>query len=694
MPRHRASRPPLPFRSPVESLEGRTLLSLPPATLVKDIRTTPTPQYSSNPVPFRSLDGAGVRTVFVADDGEHGRELWVTDGTEAGTVMIKDVRPGPSSSGIDYFSPVLNGRAYFAANSSGVDFETDLWVTDGTPAGTRQLEAYGPPAFTGIDAFTSFNGKMYYAVADDWDQGGLWVTDGTEAGTQRVSPHVGAIPGPFVPYKGELYYFVRSNLTGGTEMWKTDGTPGGTVMVRTLPGRDSDFIPSAGTVMDGVLYFLGATGTGTLGLWRSDGTSAGTSLVTEVPSGITKVVPAEHRLVMTGGRFGTPPYPLWVSDGTAAGTQPLSALAGALATFAGDPIAYGSPNPTALAGSVYLFGRTMVSYPQEWQVWKTDGTGGGTRLVKSFPGARGIRGIRVLDGYVLFGVRGNFPGETLWRTDGTDAGTEPLLDFGTSNLPAVFEPAGDRVFFNGADAEHGVELWSMQRPTPAQVFVRGSAWSAAFKQSLDDAGDGAYGFRVGDQGAGGVLPWVNVNEVVVRLAEAPLVAGTPSPAMVAFQSQRGLAYAVTQVRAVPGDPKAFVFALDRPLGGDAATGGDRLTLTVRGAGIGGADLALRLDVLQGDVDRGGTVLAQDFSEVKKRFFRSAADPGPAGDTQYTPYHDVDGSGEILANDYGEVKRRFFHALPPAPVAPAAGATASRRQRPTARELFSVAPVLG
>ena len=64
---------------------------------------------------------------------------------------------------------------------------------------------------------------------------------------------------------------------------------------------------------------------------------------------------------MTGGRFGTPPYPLWVSDGTAAGTQPLSALAGALATFAGDPIAYGSPNPTALAGSVYLFGRTMSS---------------------------------------------------------------------------------------------------------------------------------------------------------------------------------------------------------------------------------------------------------------------------------------------------------------------------------------------
>ena len=98
--------------------------------------------------------------------------------------------------------------------------------------------------------------------------------------------------------------------------------------------------------------------------------------------------------------------------------------------------------------------------------------------------------------------------------------------------------------------------------------------------------------------------------------------------MVTFQSQRGVAYAVTRVDPVAGDPRAFTFVLDRPLGGDGAVGasdGDRLTVTVHGAAAGGADLMLRLNVLQGDVDRSGTVAAADFSDVKKRFFRSAAD---------------------------------------------------------------------
>src|SRR5438552_3527791 len=121
--------------------------------------------------------------------------------------------------------------------------------------------------------------------------------------------------------------------------------------------------------------------------------------------------------------------------------------------------------------------------------------------------------------------------------------------------------------------------------------------------------------------------------------------------MLTFQPQRGVSYAATQVHPVPGDPKAFVFVLDRPLEGGSE--GDRLTLTVRGGGTDGNDLALRLNVLQGDVNQDGIVLAQDFSDLKKRFFRTAADPGPAGDAQYTAYHDVDGSGDILANDFSE-----------------------------------------
>jgi len=89
------------------------------------------------------------------------------------------------------------------------------------------------------------------------------------------------------------------------------------------------------------------------------------------------------------------------------------------------------------------------------------------------------------------------------------------------------------------------------------------------------------------------------------------------------------------------------------------------------------------------------VLANDYSDVKKKFFSSTAAPGPAGATQYTVFHDVDGSANILANDFSEVKKRFFNTLPAgsAAAANAAAPFAPRRARPVAAGLFSTAPVL-
>jgi hypothetical protein len=113
-----------------------------------------------------------------------------------------------------------------------------------------------------------------------------------------------------------------------------------------------------------------------------------------------------------------------------------------------------------------------------------------------------------------------------------------------------------------------------------------------------------------------------------------------------------------------------VLRLDRPLGAQpAAAGGgengDRVRLAAPGVSP-----DVRFNVLQGDVDRSTSVVATDFSDVKRRFFRSTAAPGPAGDTAYSPFADIDASGSILANDFSAVKSRFFDNLPaPAAAAP-------------------------
>ena len=70
-----------------------------------------------------------------------------------------------------------------------------------------------------------------------------------------------------------------------------------------------------------------------------------------------------------------------------------------------------------------------------------------------------------------------------------------------------------------------------------------------------------------------------------------------------------------------------------------------------------------------DANSDGSVLADDFSAVKKRFFSSTTNVG-SGDAAYSAFADVDGSGTILANDTSEVKRRFFTTLPPDPSAAA------------------------
>ena len=224
------------------------------------------------------------------------------------------------------------------------------------------------------------------------------------------------------------------------------------------------------------------------------------------------------------------------------------------------------------------------------------------------------------------------------------------------------------------------------QPVVSEVYVRGSAWNANFKTYMEGQGlgDDVLGYRVDDKtGNQAIVPWANVNEVVLRYAAPPSGGGVPAPGTVTLTGDRaGGNYTVTAVNQI--DPQTFVLVLDRPLG-SLSTGGEngvRVQLTVPQAGPGGSNYTLRLDALQGDTTRSGAVLADDFSDVKKKFFRSTAQPGPAGDTQYTVFHDVNGSGSILADDFSEVKKRFFDSLQaatasaPAP-APAASFSTTR-----------------
>ena len=83
------------------------------------------------------------------------------------------------------------------------------------------------------------------------------------------------------------------------ELWKSDGTPGGTKLVKDInPGANGSDIEDL-TVLRGVLYFSASNATRGRELWKSNGTTAGTRLVKDI-----RRAPA-HRPQGSSLRLGT-----------------------------------------------------------------------------------------------------------------------------------------------------------------------------------------------------------------------------------------------------------------------------------------------------------------------------------------------------------------------------------------------------
>ncbi len=303
---------------------------------------------------------------FTCNDGINGQELWTSDGTVAGTVLFKDLYPGATGSFPTAFT-VANGKLFFMGN--GVNGERRLYVSDGTPAGTIIIRDNYIDIFNGFKDFAVFNNeiyfrsdgfplfsyglwksdgtiagtvlvkaggltpgvfgsnyavlnnKMYFSGHDNINGGELWVTDGTELGTHIVlnmrTDAVGILysgsPMAMTVYNSKIYFSAQDD-THGQELFMTDGTAAGTVLVKDmLPGTEGS-VPSQITIYNGFLYIINYYNRE---MWKSDGTTAGTQLVKTVQESSRFGAVWNNKMYLISG---TGPY-LWQSDGTAAGTD-------------------------------------------------------------------------------------------------------------------------------------------------------------------------------------------------------------------------------------------------------------------------------------------------------------------------------------------------------------------------------------
>lgn len=216
------------------------------------------PTLSSNPTGwFRVRDVA----YFSATRAEFGRELFVTDGTPGGTRLLADLWPGPDGS---FPEPLgqLGDELLFLADD-GVHGR-ELWRTDGTLPGTvRVTDQFNPPGGSAVvfDGYVELAGVGVFRTRTvPSGPSELIATDGTESGTVSLLgplPDVAQLPDISKPvfFDGEAW-FSAGGPGGNVELWSTDGAPAGTQLSFDLIPGPEPSLPVLFGSSDQALFFL------------------------------------------------------------------------------------------------------------------------------------------------------------------------------------------------------------------------------------------------------------------------------------------------------------------------------------------------------------------------------------------------------------------------------------------------------
>jgi len=401
--------------------------------------------------PGPQLANVGGKLYFTANDGRHGFELWRSDGRVRGTRMVKDIHPGAASSYPLRVTPSSGAPVFYFVADDGVH-GAELWRSDGSGAGTMMVKDLAAgTGYSGAFELTNVDGMLYFGVcicAQGPPNAGLWRSDGTEAGTTQLKQIVDFQS--LIDVNGTLYFGgAGDDPMFKIGLWRSDGTAAGTTAVKDMGG-----LPAEITNVNGALYFRGDDGVHGLELWRSDGTEAGTTMVRDInpaggippggsaPQNLTDVKGALYFLVQYGVDL---PRELWRSDGTEGGTVMVKRVDAAGQAGLGDL--------TAFKGKLYFIA-------QGDDLWRSDGTPEGTTLVKR----NCCSNLTPAQGRLYMVGSDKRHGLELWRSDGTRKGTRIVKNIRRGRLgsrPEYLTAIGRTLFFSAKDGKHGRELWKV-----------------------------------------------------------------------------------------------------------------------------------------------------------------------------------------------------------------------------------------
>lgn len=402
---------------------------------------------SSSSVSFQVFAANDVRSNYEGT----GNELWITDGTEGGTKLLKDINTDPTN-------PAQGSVSYRTGSSN----------------------PYG---------FTSFNNKVYFTAATPNEGRELWVTDGTEDGTVRVKDintksqtktnsdaNNGDSSPEILGVFNQRLYFAANNGDDGTELWSTDGTEAGTSRVENFSegGNSTSFYGAA--ELNNTLYLLLArqipNGNSTEredGIYKLNEAGDGITLIKRLDSVSSQgLMVFKDKLYFAASDYnGSNGIEPWVSDGTESGTEELKDI--------NSGGSYSNPTFVAVVNGQLLF---TADDDTNVNLWRTDG-----EKTSKFDVAwsRSDQSLREIQGVALGGkfyFTDNRTALGIWVTDGTDEGTHIFDE--SSQASYAFVRNNDFAYFLGSTFATGGELWKLDAGGAKRIID--------IKDSSDDDG--------------------------------------------------------------------------------------------------------------------------------------------------------------------------------------------------------------
>jgi len=377
------------------------------------------------------LTAMGGVLYFTRGHVDRGAELWRSDGTAAGTRLVKMIREDPSDTTMSSAPPLLavGDQLLFCAND-GVHGQ-ELWRSDGTAAGTGMvMEIYPGTYYPGaiFNGPAVLGGVLYFTGWDPVNGTQPWRSDGTAAGTSRIRNANDSLSsetlGPFTAAEGQIYFSAGLSGIGPYHIYRGDGS-----LVVEVPGRNPFAVLPV--VMGGAVYVrVNQQATGRE-LWRYTG-AGGLAIVKDLNPGTSGSFPTDA---------GVPPTAAsdWIllraNDGESVKLFAVRSTGDPVQLLQGEPDFFdpSKRNPINIE-MIAAEGRRIFFYAASLQpvggmgLWVSDGTVAGTRVVRNFGAGANRMWMTTMmtppvKGGFYFCTKNEMQSSQLWRSDGTPEGT-------------------------------------------------------------------------------------------------------------------------------------------------------------------------------------------------------------------------------------------------------------------------------